>query len=264
MSITRLEKFQPLQAGQYWRAVADIPEHAIYAGDVLLIELLSFVDDQLHTIHVRNHPSRYGESFNVDGRTVEAGTHLFLLEEFTRLFEFEMDAEIIRQAEVAAIQAELTALQGEIFNAQADPNIILIAAKIDPNTNRLLTDGTIPNLEAVTEGSLTLARAAANHELNKAQTIAAWFTSKSAVIGETLGKLAPYFSERAAAALASVSETTQAVKHLLQGLETLDLFLLKSVVIETLQTGTSAPPSIPLTIFQRKLYADEELAAWPT
>ena len=34
------------------------------------------------------------------------------------------------------------------------------------------------------------------------------------------------------------------------------------MVIETLQTGTSAPPSIPLTIFQRKLYADEELAAW--
>lgn len=57
----RVERFQPLQAGQYWKAMLDIAHEGIAVGQVLLIESIKWVDNKAHTIVLRSHPSVYGK-----------------------------------------------------------------------------------------------------------------------------------------------------------------------------------------------------------
>jgi len=46
------------------------------------------------------------------------------------------------------------------------------------------------------------------------------------------------------------------------GIESLDLYVGKDVIVETMRSGESAPRGEPLTIMQKKLMMDEELAVW--
>ncbi|MEL4920868.1 hypothetical protein ROL72_28420, partial [Klebsiella pneumoniae] len=59
----RLHKFHSLKGGQYWRAKNDIPEQCIEQDEVLLIDSLRWVDNALHTVILRTHPSKYGKDF---------------------------------------------------------------------------------------------------------------------------------------------------------------------------------------------------------
>ncbi|MCM6361156.1 hypothetical protein M4C05_25155 [Klebsiella pneumoniae] len=59
----RLHKFHSLKGGQYWRAKIAIPEQCIEQDDVLLIESLRWVDNALHTVILRTHPSKFGKDF---------------------------------------------------------------------------------------------------------------------------------------------------------------------------------------------------------
>ncbi|EQD52699.1 hypothetical protein B2A_06442, partial [mine drainage metagenome] len=57
---TRIERFQSLQPGRYWRAKHAITEEGIEAGEVLLLQSLRFADDRPHTVILRPHPSKIG------------------------------------------------------------------------------------------------------------------------------------------------------------------------------------------------------------
>ena len=59
--VERIERFHSLQGGQYWRANEAIAEENIAASEVLLIESLRWVDNKLHTVILRTHPSKHGQ-----------------------------------------------------------------------------------------------------------------------------------------------------------------------------------------------------------
>ena len=126
----RLEKFQSLSAGQFWRALTDVPKYAIKQDTVLLIESIAWVDNQPHTISVRAHPDQYGQHLEVEW-TDEQGqnrqgyvtckTHDFRISSFLQQFEFEPAHEQIRQRELAAAQGRVFALQQDLVDTQSSP-----------------------------------------------------------------------------------------------------------------------------------------------
>lgn len=129
----RFARFQSLQAGQYWRACAAIPEQGIAADTVLLIQSIRWVDNAAHTIILRPHPSKIGTTVTLqipqdDGtvreRWFEYREHRFLLEEFLRLWVFEPDHKIIRNKELQAIQGRVNELQAELIEAQSNPALM--------------------------------------------------------------------------------------------------------------------------------------------
>ena len=127
---TRIERFQSLQPGRYWRAKRAIAEEGIEANEVLLLQSLRFADDRPHTVILRPHPSKIGtqtylEIPQKDGTVKETwfryGEHRFRVPDFLDKFEFEPDHERVRAAEVAEIQGRIGELQNELVESQHDP-----------------------------------------------------------------------------------------------------------------------------------------------
>ncbi len=128
---TRIERFQSLQPGRYWRAKYAVPEQGIDAGEVLLLQSLRFADDRPHTVILRPHPSKIGTQTYLkvpqqDGTVKETwfryGEHRFRVPDFLDKFEFEPDHERVRRAEIAEIQGHIGELQNELVAGQRDPS----------------------------------------------------------------------------------------------------------------------------------------------
>lgn len=307
-TLERLERFQALSAGQYWRAMRALAAEAIEPGVVLLIESIRWVDDKPHTIHLRAHPSVYGQTVCVpatksDGSLGERQKrmirHELLLREFLDSFEFEPNHAQIRADELAAVQAQVGALQSDLLQAQADPAVLacVVRSALEaeaperapaqatnpvpeiPSVDRApgsittplsaaqageLATGSLANAlsSGVSESSVAAMKAAASKEHRVASIKADWITGKTQAIANTLRAMTPYYEEQAAAALAQTEDVRTYVGSLMKGLESLDLYLGKGVEVQPVKTGASAPPEIPLTFVQRKLMMDEELALW--
>ena len=144
-----IARFQSLQAGQYWRALDGVPHEGIAAGTVLLILSVRLVDEKPHTIILRPHPLQYGKARTLrwqdkSGKKQQAWhgfeEHRFLLTDFLDQFEFEPDHEAVRAKEVGQIQANMSRLQAEMVETQADPrrmNAIVEAGLRDAQSKAL-------------------------------------------------------------------------------------------------------------------------------
>lgn len=317
-SYERIERFQALSAGQYWRAREAIPEEGIEAGTVLLLQSIRLVDDTPHTIILRPHPTKMGESYEVtttgaDGNTrtrwVRYHEHRFLLNDFLRRFEFEPDAQRVRAQEADEVQQRIRALQAELVETPRNP--LLMAPVIEAGLKEDAEEAarkaqaqryydssdetdeeaspteapadalpvaiSSPRAEVVqlARGSVSQALAsgvtphmieelktAATREHQIATIKARWITGKTKEIAETIAALTPFYEEQAAAALAQTEDVRTYVDKLLSGIASLDLYVGKGVEVQTLRTGVSAAADLPLTLVQRKLLMDEELAVW--
>lgn len=292
--IQRIARFQSLAAGQYWRAQTDDPDQHTRAGEVLLIESLRRVDDAVHTVVLRVHPSRYGKP--IEGKWGKLTEHRFLLKDFLAKFTFAPEAAQVRAEEVRQAQARIASVQAELINAQSDPTILagVVAEQLHlPQIEHAASqtahpDGEIPSqgsalpalpqvARAAQIGALTIGEvvehgitadgvdALRNHaqrEHRVATIKANWIKEKTDEIAEAVTALTPFFSEQAAAALAATEDVRTYVADLLRGIESLDLYVGKGVEVQTLRTGDSAGPDVPLTFVQKKLLMDEELAVW--
>ncbi|MFN9473243.1 hypothetical protein [Acidovorax sp.] len=126
----RISRFQSLQAGQYWKALHEIPEEGIEGGTTLLIQSIRLVDDAPHTVILRPHPLKIGRQVQLnipreDGSVrkswFEYDEHRFLLKDFLAAFEFEPDHQIIRSKELQAVQGRIGEIQQELVQGQTDP-----------------------------------------------------------------------------------------------------------------------------------------------
>ncbi len=305
-NIDRIDRFQSLQAGQYWRARQAIKESAIEEGVVLLIESIRWVDDAPHTIVLRPHPSMIGKEVTLeqtlsDGRVSTRRTtireHRFLLNDFLSQFEFEPDHQRIRSEEVRKVQGRINELQEELVATQSNPALLaeVVATGLEElakaqaekdkkegkeaapapvtaltvqadaiNGPAAIATGTIANAigSGITTESIATIRAAAQREHQVATIKSKWIQSKTSEIAETITALTPFYAEQAAAALAQTEDVRTYVAKLMQGIESLDLYVGKDVEVTTIQTGESAPRDVPLTFVQKKLMMDEELAVW--
>jgi hypothetical protein len=128
--LDRIERFQSLQSAQFWRATQSIIHEGIDEGMVLLIESIRWVDEAPHTIILRSHPDRIGQTITIqvpqengpDRPTRFAyGHHKFLLKEFLLAFEYEPDYQCIRDEELQAIQRRINVKVHD--STAADPSL---------------------------------------------------------------------------------------------------------------------------------------------
>jgi len=221
--------------------------------------------------------------------------HRFLLDDFLRLFEFEPDHQRIRSEEVRQVQNKISALQAELLETQSNP--ILLAqvveaglrekptkpsaagsdarsddeqharppeAKQTPGSVVALAGGTVAEAigSGITVKAIAALRKAANREHQIATVKAQWIQGKTTEIATTIAALTPFYEEQAAAALALTEDVRSYVEKLLEGIESLDLYVGKGVEVHTIREGAPAAVEEPLTFVQRKLMMDEELAIW--
>jgi hypothetical protein len=278
----RLARYQPLAAGQYWRAKEACGEF-IDAGVVLLVTSVRLDQDRkIHTICLRPHPRHFARR---DFHTTE---HRFLVDDFLAKFEVEPDAARIREAELGAAQGEITRLQQELLEAQASPLKMaqaIEAAGLTPEASgedetqkakflalvssqsQVLASASTRSLTHAAGGSLTQEqvasmRAVAVRSKAMAEARAAYLKSATGRIADAIKALTPYYEEQAAAALAATDEVRQYIESILSGIQSLDLYTGKDVEVTPLTQGASAAADEPLCVLQRKLFADEEAAVF--
>lgn len=284
-----ISRFQSLQAGQYWRAVGTIPEEGIDSGTVLLIQSIRWVDDAAHTIILRPHPSKIGmqvtlqipdEDGTVRDKWFRYQEHRFLLKDFLDQFEYEPDHQKVRSEEVRGVQGQINTLQAELLEAQGNPALLAqvveeelakqesddgegsTATPSPPGTG--LTAGKIADVIAggITTETVAALRRVAGREHQIATIKSKWIQGKTTAIAETIKALTPYYEEQAAAALAQTEDVRTYVEKIMEGIESLDLYVGKDVDVTTIREGIPAPSTEPLTFVQKKLLMDEELAVW--
>ncbi len=289
--VERIQRFNSLQSGQYWRAKQDMPEEAILGDEVLLIESLRWVENQLHTVILRAHPKHY-DQYATFVTTDKAGVehkvkrtltqHRFLFNDFIERFEYADDARQIRDAEVALCQQRVTDLTQSLSKSLANPEAMkaIVAERIEqkaaakgqsPNTLPVISNnairlatGSVGNAIAagVTEADIKSMRDAAeqNHQIATIQS--EWIQERNTEITAAVQAVVPYFSEMAAAQLAATEDARSQVDKLMDGIQSLDLYIGKDVNVKVIRKGQSAPSDEPLTFVQQKLMVDEELAIY--
>lgn len=285
--LEQFEHHQSLAPGYYWRAARDLPARRddrqqvrrdIPAGEVLLLVEVALFDGVEHTVVLQYHP-RHGE-----------GQHRLLVEDFLAAFRPELDGEQVRQQEIAAIHGDVASLQEEITRGQVDPTVM--APAIEAGLREWLAHQAEDDAEgeegvgAAPENAVAIQGASfrtdvgfaldnrlspadtramyqiAEREAKIAQLRADWLTERTTAIAEKLEALAPFYAEKSAVALARISGIRQQADEIMKGIASLDLYTGKNVTVETLREGAGAEAAAPLTLMQRKLIVEEELAAW--
>ncbi len=223
--------------------------------------------------------------------------HRFLLDDFLSRFEFEPDHQRVRGEEIRRVQGRITELQAELLEAQSNPALLTgvieaelrqetqpqepratapaaqagVQAAAEPSTALVshgdavaMASGTVASAigAGLTAQGVSAMRAAASREHKIATIKSNWIQGKTGEIAKTIMALTPFYEEQAAAALAQTEDVRSYVAKLLQGIESLDLYVGKGVEVLTVRSGASAPRDTPLTFVQRKLMMDEELAVW--
>ncbi len=295
----RISRFQSLQSGQYWRALKPIPGEGIDEGTVLLIQSIRWVDDAAHTIILRPHPSKIGtdatlkipqDDGSVRERWFRYKEHRFLLDDFLAQFEYEPDHQAVRSGEVRGVQERINALQSELIEAQSNPALlakvvddklheqqaseapedaegtaVVPALPVEHGQNLVsIATGTVADAigTGITTQAIESLKQAAGREHQIATIKAQWIQGKTGEIAATIKALTPYYEEQAAAALAQTEDVRTYVAKLMEGIESLDLYVGKDVEVTTIREGEAASSDQPLTFVQRKLMMDEELAVW--
>ncbi|WP_454727738.1 MULTISPECIES: hypothetical protein [Cupriavidus] len=286
----RMERFQTLEPGTYWRARDDVKlqdqrwkghHEIIKAGTVLLLTAVDVYDAAAHTIRLAAHPS------------TGTGSHRMLVHDFVNAFEYAPDGEAVREAEMRAIHETVASLQSELLEGQRNPTIMATAiadglTKWEAEKQRELNRDAAKPGEAPASTALTIAdargslrtdigfvlenrlttqdvvamRLLAEREATRAELTANWLTKRTEAIADTLRSLSPYFSEKAQVALARTSSVRQYAADLMKGIASLDLYTGKGVEVHVIAKGESAPRDEKLHLRQAKLFADCEFAAW--
>lgn len=251
---------QALAPGRYWRLTKLTEKNSgAVVGRVYLIASLKYVKDSIHTVVVHNHPA---EGY---------GTREFLTRDFLTAFEPAHDHKEVRAAEIAELQAEMQRLTHEMEEAGRNPDYLLPQLLEELGEEAPISAPTLPsNLSTtalvasgqLTEGNLTAMTKAAEQQAALVEAKARWFEGKSKSLGEVVTALVPYYREQALAEHAKLSPVMDDIQRMLQGLQSLDLYVGKDVTVTQLTDGEGAPAEEPLYVFQDKRYVDEEIAVF--
>lgn len=116
--------------------------------------------------------------------------------------------------------------------------------------------------EGVTSDGVRDLQLEAGRRLAIAQATSTWLEERSRKMGEILKRLTPYISEQGQLALAGASSAIDRVTQIERGITSLKLYTGDGVDVIPVREGAPAPTHEPLTVMQRKLAMDEELAVW--
>lgn len=284
--LTRINRYEDLRAGQYWRAKDDVPEmtkpqkrrrgiylpkdHPDYIADQWSEKNRIGEEEYLVDVPVRS-ACPGGRIYLVrslklvdgdvhavvmQGHPTEHGvTRTYLVDEFFACFEqvSEEEAQAVRDAEVRAIQDGITELQQAMI---AGPPSEAPTALLGHQT-RLPAKPSIGTMIANIDHIQSL-KSTAENAVAIAERQSSWITTHSKEIAERTQGLVPFFQERASAALATTESVMRYATDLQKGVQSLGLYVGTDVEVVHLAKGESADPSEPLTIYRDMLYMDEE------
>ena len=291
-TVTRINRFEDLRAGTYWRAKDDVPEltkpERRQRGVYLPKDHPDYIDRD--TRWGESEANRIGsEDYMVDvpirsglpaGRMhlvrslklVDGDIHAvvlqghpsesergsdrtYLVDEFLHCFEMvpEEEAQAIRQAEIAALQKEIGDLQqAMIAGPPAEAPVALLGHQAKLPPKPSV--GTmIANIDHVQSLQATAERAVAI-----AQRHTDWIQTHTKEIGAKTAAMVPFYQERAAAALASTEAVMRYATDLQKGVQSLNLYTGVDVEVTRLAEGEGADPTEPLRIYRDMLFMDEE------
>lgn len=257
-----LNSQQVLEAGFFWKAkvVAEDYKNKYSVDEVLLLEKIDWVDGYPHTVYVLCHPSRQVNSSNEKFK--------MLVKTFLECFEFEPDGEQIREVELKNAQGVVFELQNDLNDIQSNP--VKFQYEIDKKINRPAITYTedISKMETLSDGmsligiggrSIEEIKGFVNQKLDLAQAASQVINERVNLISKAVSAMTPFFHEKAAVSLARVGDIQKSVSKIMKGIESLDLYCGKDVhVVTIVEDGEEAPENVPLVLFQRKLFMDEE------
>lgn len=273
---SKFERFVSLSNGEFWLCKEDVADRKVFAGQLLMIAQIDYIDDSAHTIHVRLHPSVV---------TTWDKESKFLIEDFLSKFDYvEKDkSEEIRKKEIENIQNRMNESQQELQDACVNAKLMdhLIEQEMPkPQSGKAALPvkyeamnadvvGAIKSqiITSLMEQGLTATgieqiKSGMEEQKNIAVRRGEWITIRTAKLTQIASELTPYFEEKAAVALALTKDMSNHVDTLMKGIGNLNLYVLKDVDITTIKEGISAPLDVKLSLAQRVLYMDEELAVW--
>lgn len=273
---SKFERFISLSNGEFWLSKEDVPDRKVFAGQLLMISQIDYIDDAAHTIHVRLHPSVI-TSWDKEAK--------FLVDDFMAKFEYveKENSEEIRKKEVEEIQNRMNDSQKELQEACVNAELMdrLIEVEMPkPKSDKVALPvkyeamnadvvGAIKSqkVTSLMEQGLTATgveqiKSGMEEQKNIAVRRGEWISKRTAKLTQIASELTPYFEEKAAVALALTKDMSDHVDTLMKGIGNLNLYVLKDVEITTVKEGVSAPSDVKLSLAQRVLYMDEELAVW--
>lgn len=272
----RVEKYQPLYPGHYWKAKKNVKMHddddRIPAGCVLLLQRIKKVADVPHTVQLKGHPLLHS-----------AGSYFeFLVHDFLNKFDPEPRGAEIRAQEMRDIQAKIDEQQRDLLNFQSNPAALLAEIRKHPalpapdrverNVEKQLPTvaydfkAGLPNanfrpssaLADIASSDMELLRRQAENQAIIAKKRAELIKDKTTAIANTVSQLTPFYEEQGAAALAQSHDALEIYYKLKSGLATLGLYTGDDVEVVPVREGVGAPADESIHIMQALLFMDEE------
>jgi len=285
-NVVRINRFEDLRAGQYWRAKDDVPallkpeqrerdvflpkDHPDYrkegyrsnviGSEKYMVEVpvrSALPAGRMHLVQSLKLVDGDIHAVVLKGHPSEPerSDRTYLVDEFLHCFEQvdEAEAQRIRQEEIAALHAEISDLQNAMIAGppQEAPTALLgHQEKLPPKPSvgtMIANIGHIQKLQETAERAVAMA-----------QRQSTWIQTHTKEIGEKTAALVPFFQERASAALAATESVMRYAGDLQKGVQSLNLYTGKDVEVKRLSEGASAPAEEPLRIYRDMLFLDEE------
>jgi hypothetical protein len=246
----RVERLDDVEGGQYWTVREGCGGEddsgpygdGLVEGRTYLVEEARLLDHAVHTVVVAFHP--------LEGR----GARRLLAAQFYARFERTENPDAVRAAEMAAVQRTIAEASDEM--AGGAPAALLEGAAREAAKADGPASGTAVATSADAEMARRTREQARRVAVHKAS--AQWLEERAARIGELAETVAAFGREKALAARAGLQSALERAAYLEQGVKTLGLYTGDGVEVEILRDGEPAPDDAPLTLFQRRLYMDEE------
>lgn len=286
-NLHRIEHSSVIAPGHHWQCLRNVAgisardekeEFAFHEGLVYLVTRLEFFEGKLHSVRLLDDPS------------VSTQSGILTLDHLLSAFE-QMTPEAakeFRNQQIAEINGRVAGVQQEMAEAQANPTLLqpLIEEGLQQWEREMarknnLDDDDEPapaNLPAiVTNGQFSLAgaidhkikstdiavfRHMAQREGKIAEIRAQWIQEKVKEMSQVLKELTPFFSEYGAVGIAGAQSQLDMAKESEKGIRSLNLYIGEGVEVGEVMSGKSAPANQPLTVYQRKLFVNEEFAVW--
>lgn len=250
------ELLQPIQLRD-----SDYP--FLQVGDILLIEKLKFANNVLHTVVLRDHPRNciYQDPYYFS----------YLFDDFCAKFKVisAEDGQAIRDRELLHINAETDSITAHLADLKNNPNqFMAIAMDIyskrlnDPNKPKSYFAGNISGLlgQANALEQIESINNGANMATDLMEIRKNYIEERVNKIKESSDIVKSFYTEKCAGFISSTTEVVETTQKINDGIESLNLFTLKNVRIDTVMTGQDAPEHVPLTLTQERILADVELS----
>lgn len=258
-----------LREGMY-AVIKKMPENIsktdsnLVVGDTLLVVGLKFAHNFLHAVTVLNHPRNTNDSS-------EHSSFSYLYDDFLDHFTVISveQGEAIRQREIAALEKRNIAFKSDLDDLMSNPKRQQELAFAE-YSKRISSKDIPANIDMSNiSGMLGLGNSLELIEAIKAKANMASdligiqqdiIKKKTAQLQKLIDEVMPFYSERFKAVVSSTTEYTDLAKTLGDGIKSLGLYTGDDVSVYTIINGVEASSEIPLTLVQKALYADEELA----